>query len=355
MLNRSLGTSSKKFARLADVAGELVDFCQALYPLLVVNADDHGRLPGDAFSVKFNVFPISRHSEDDFERALEALHRVELVALYEIDGRRYLYVHNFRREQPGIKYVAKSHLPEPPPEVLKKERFTGFDQDFGNFPIEEKRREKEIYISPAGAGAPSPEVAQAACEPSEIQEPGALLAIYCQHNQVLPQAKALTPEREEKCRSRINQAARDGCLRQYFADFEAAVIKAQTIPYLRGEGKDHWRASFDWFVGNHTNVYKILEGNFMERANGNGNGHRRAAKPRARDPGAHPAPANECGHCLGTGKVIRTEYKGEKTESPATTGEYAFLKSLEAPMDIGACPKCDGTGIRKQETRMADE
>src|SRR5512141_2737830 len=78
----------------------------------------------------------------------------------------------------------------------------------------------------------------------------------------LPEVKALTAERLRKCRSRINQAVRDGCLEQYLAHFGEAVKKAQSTPFLCGEGARGWRASFDWFVANHVNAYAVLEGKY---------------------------------------------------------------------------------------------
>jgi hypothetical protein len=72
--------------------------------------------------------------------------------------------------------------------------------------------------------------------------PEILIEIYQQNNQSLPEVKALTSERLKKCRLRINQAVRDGCLEQYLADFFAAVKKAQQTPFLRGEGSRGWRA-----------------------------------------------------------------------------------------------------------------
>ncbi len=66
--------------------------------------------------------------------------------------------------------------------------------------------------------------------------PKILYEIYQQQNQSLPEVKALTVERLRKCRSRIDQAVRDGCLEQYLADFTSAVKKAQQTPFLRGEG-----------------------------------------------------------------------------------------------------------------------
>jgi hypothetical protein len=96
--------------------------------------------------------------------------------------------------------------------------------------------------------------------------PKILPELYKQHNQALPEVKALTAERLRKCRSRINQAVSDGCLEQYLADFVAAVKKAQQTPFLRGEGARGWRASFDWFVANQVNIYAVLEGKYDGRA-----------------------------------------------------------------------------------------
>jgi hypothetical protein len=111
-----------------------------------------------------------------------------------------------------------------------------------------KEVEKKDTHVPSGDGVPvSPKI---------------LVDIFRQNNQSLPEVKALTSERLKKCRSRINQAVRDGCLAQYLEDFKAAVKKAQQTPFLRGEGSRGWRASFDWFVGNHVNIYAALEGKY---------------------------------------------------------------------------------------------
>ena len=113
--------------------------------------------------------------------------------------------------------------------------------------------------APAAAGA---------CVPADT-----LYKLYRQHNQTLPEVKALTAERLRKCRSRINQAVRDGCLEQYLADFSEAVKKAQQTPFLRGEGARGWRASFDWFVANQVNIYAVLEGKYDGANNGGRNDH----------------------------------------------------------------------------------
>jgi hypothetical protein len=125
-----------------------------------------------------------------------------------------------------------------------------------------KKEKKETHV-PSGEGV--------------TVSPKILVEIYQQQNLSLPEVKALTSERLKKCRLRINQAVRDGCLEQYLADFTSAVKKAQQTPFLRGEGPRGWRASFDWFVANHVNIYAVLEGKYdgqpARQNNGNGGNH----------------------------------------------------------------------------------
>ncbi len=98
--------------------------------------------------------------------------------------------------------------------------------------------------------------------------PSVLFEIYESENKQLPQVKARSQDRLAKCRSRINQAERSGCLEQYLQDFRAAVAKAQSTPFLCGE--KGWRADFDWFIANQTNPYKVLEGKYDSFGDQNG-------------------------------------------------------------------------------------
>src|SRR5262245_34894028 len=98
MISRSLSTSQKR-AALHGVVPRLAEFAQALYPLLVVHADDFGRLQGDLFTVKNVVDPSSPRKLSEFETALQALAQVELIAWYEVEGRKFIQVNNFEQHQ----------------------------------------------------------------------------------------------------------------------------------------------------------------------------------------------------------------------------------------------------------------
>ena len=123
MISKSLG-SSRKFHAVSTRCAELGEFAQALFPLMVVSADDFGRLEGDAFTVKHKVFPMSPRTEEDFETVLQAMSLVGLIRFYEVGGDRYLEIINFDREQPGLHKRTKSDYPDPPTPP----------DDFGKFP-----------------------------------------------------------------------------------------------------------------------------------------------------------------------------------------------------------------------------
>lgn len=114
LVSRTLG-SSRKFAALLKHAGKLGEFCQVLYPLLVANSDDFGRMAGDAFTVKHAVYPTSPRRESEFQAALVSLHEVGLIRLYAGDGGDLvIQIDKFTEHQPGLSKRTRSKFPEPP-------------------------------------------------------------------------------------------------------------------------------------------------------------------------------------------------------------------------------------------------
>lgn len=133
MISKSLSTSEKR-ARLHDVAGRLAEFCQGLYPLMVVHTDDFGRHAGDPFTVKHVIDPTSRRSYDEFARALQHLHEVGLIVWYDCDGRKFFQITDFDPHQPGLHKRTKSKIPEPP----------AVSATFREIPSEENGTEQEL-------------------------------------------------------------------------------------------------------------------------------------------------------------------------------------------------------------------
>ena len=112
LILRSLG-SSRKFADTRARAGKLGEFAQTLYPLLVANSDDFGRLSGDAFTVKHAVFPTSPRTEADFTAALEAMRAAGIILRYLADdGTEVVQIVDFDRGQPNLHKRTASRFPE---------------------------------------------------------------------------------------------------------------------------------------------------------------------------------------------------------------------------------------------------
>jgi hypothetical protein len=128
MISKSLSTS-EKYAALLPVAGDLAEFCQTLYPLLVIHSDDFGRLQGDPFTVKSLCYPASRRSLEEFATALDQLTRIGLIAWYPVFGKKYIQIKNFENHQLGLHKRTRSTFPEIP----------GISRNFREIPGQEKR------------------------------------------------------------------------------------------------------------------------------------------------------------------------------------------------------------------------
>lgn len=144
MLSKKISTS-KKFAVVGSAAGE---FPQLLYTLLMPHCDDFGRQPGDAFTVKHEVFPTSPRSEDEFESALVALEVSGLIQRYAVDGQQVIQIVKFETHQQGLHKRTGSEFPEPPPTV------PGSSGNPPEIPSELKRTEQKGTEQNGTAAAP---------------------------------------------------------------------------------------------------------------------------------------------------------------------------------------------------------
>lgn len=111
LISRSLG-SSQKYHALLRAGGKIGEFCQVLFPLIVANTDDFGRLPGDAFTIKNAVLPTSPRLERVFDLALDVITAVGLIERYEVEGKVYIQVNQFDEHQINLTKRTKSRFPE---------------------------------------------------------------------------------------------------------------------------------------------------------------------------------------------------------------------------------------------------
>ena len=77
----------------------------------------------------------------------------------------------------------------------------------------------------------------------------------------LPRVQVLSEARRNKLRLRIREM---GGEEQALPLLHRIFEKIQASAFLRGEGRNGWRATFDWCITNDTNWAKILEGQYDE-------------------------------------------------------------------------------------------
>jgi uncharacterized protein YdaU (DUF1376 family) len=93
--------------------------------------------------------------------------------------------------------------------------------------------------------------------------PSTLAEIWQDERGSLAKIREFTRERQAKCQARIKSHSNDP--ESYLASFRQGVRQAAKTPFLCGENDNGWRASFDWFIANDTNLSKVLEGRYDAR------------------------------------------------------------------------------------------
>ena len=132
MISKSLSTS-EKFASLSAIDGEMAEFCQILYLLMIPHSDDFGRLQGDSFTIKHQCYPASPRQAEEFQQALNYLHNAELIIWYQVTGKQFIQITNFEPHQVGLHKRTSSNFPEFPGKYRKRREI----------PSEEKGREEK--------------------------------------------------------------------------------------------------------------------------------------------------------------------------------------------------------------------
>jgi hypothetical protein len=163
-----------------------------------------------------------------------------------------------------------------------------------------------------------------------------LLEIYDAERGALPCAERLTVERRRQCMLRL--AA--GLAAEEFA---LAVRRATQTPFLAGGGDRGWRANFDWFVANDTNVRRVLEGCYEPRGAAANSSRAGERGPAALYAGASP-PAALCGVRVKPATLERIRAR-EAAAKAARTPPAACDTILDTPHDVW----CDAASVTEAQ------
>lgn len=154
MISKSLSVS-QRFNTIRDGPDVPAEFAQLLFTLLLPHTDDFGRMSGDPFSVKMTVLPASQRSIEHFAAALESLHAVHLIELYEAEAEIFLQISKFEEHQSGLHKRTESKLPAPSgkfPELPGNSRSRARAEL--NLNLTEQNRTKERRTVPAAPRLP---------------------------------------------------------------------------------------------------------------------------------------------------------------------------------------------------------
>jgi hypothetical protein len=227
-----------------------------MLPLALAN----GSFECSALRVWSIVYSYNRPdvSVKDVEIFLDAFAEVGLLFRWtESDGKTWAYFVGIEKpgRLPGKSRKGKNEKvgAEPPENDLRKflesKNFPGFGSGFGT-------GSGNGHISRAShAPTPAP-LAPGVCEQ--------LVTIWNSQCGPLPEVRGLTPKRRRSILARIRKDP------QFPEKFETAVRKATQTPFLCGVGDRGWRAGFDWFICDDTNVVAVLEGKYSGKPNRKG-------------------------------------------------------------------------------------
>lgn len=129
-------TTSEKIDKLSEKA-------EVFFTRLIMKADDHGCFHAHPKLLKAALFPLKNYSDALIESCLDELAYLEIVKIYEHEGRRYLKIYDFGQRLRTM----VSKFPQPDDKV---------PSIVSNKPpeLEEKRREVEENTKPKAADAP---------------------------------------------------------------------------------------------------------------------------------------------------------------------------------------------------------
>lgn len=126
----------------SDTIDKLSWFEEALYYRLIVNCDDFGRFDGRTAVIKNRLFPLKDNlTLKTVEAALHGLANAGLVAIYMVEGKRFLYLPTWGKYQTQRAKVSK--YPAPDSSVQPSEIIC--NQMQANVPVFENRESNSLF------------------------------------------------------------------------------------------------------------------------------------------------------------------------------------------------------------------
>lgn len=249
---------------------------------LIMKVDDYGRFYAHTALLKAEMYPLKldKIREADILRWMAECQKAELIVVYDVAGKRYLQINDFRQRLDR----AKEKYPAPP----ENHNVNNFREVGNEFPPEVEV-EVEVELEQKTNRAKALVVANATDSPSEnalksdyknlveeltgkdmitvwqglkafiAEKKPAFLEPYKDiwnifaGNYHLSTVQGLSDSRRKKLKTRVTDEA---------FDFIKIMDKIRTSQHLKGGDGTGWKVTFDWIFENDKNYLKILEGNY---------------------------------------------------------------------------------------------
>lgn len=250
--------------RLIEVA-EKDSVSALLWPWLLTIFDDWGRAEANTKRLKAQVFPSNDIvTSEAIEKALELYQESDLITLYEVDGKQYMsidkdkwfnYQTHIRREK---REKDDSRYPAPPEEDVR-----AVARDCAKVSADDA----ELQPSPSPSPSLTPTkdntpIVPSSGDESEEDKPKTkpvpykeIVDIYNKTCTSLPKVRSITKARKRTMKARYDPKTGIDKFKELFEIAEAT-------PFLKGQNKNGWTATFDWLM-NENNMAKVLEKQYM--------------------------------------------------------------------------------------------
>ena len=207
---------------------------------LIVNCDDFGRMDARADVLWSRLYPLrlSKFSQDKVNNILAVLSDIGLIQLYAIDIKRYLMISTWEKHQ-QIR-AKRSKYPDPINGNHLQSSEIICNHLKSNVTVIQSN---PIQSNPGEAAVPFQEIVD----------------LYHKHCPGMVVVKKLNSARRLKIKTRWQE------LKESLEEFEKAFTLAGASSFMNGQNDRHWRADFDWFIANDSNINKVLEGKYKDK------------------------------------------------------------------------------------------
>ena len=220
---------------------------ERLFHRLIMKADDYGRYSADPRLIRSGCFPLLPSiSDDDISSWLDACRKAGLIAVYEVQGRSYLAIINFRQRMRQM----KGKFPPPSgqaPDWQPDDTQPIDGQLTVNCPSDDGLSRRDTiskgYDNEGEDGDKSP-------------GPAAVL-VEAWNGLGLPQVVKLTSGRLKSVNARMSEPF-------FRENYSRGLEMVRESKFCNGGNDRAWKADFDWFVKPDT-LARVLENKYEDR------------------------------------------------------------------------------------------